>query len=87
MCGCDFRKGQVTSPNFSKGIGASVTTFAATAIVVADMVGIGVFTSLGFQVQTIDSGFSLILLWVIGGIVNPGNYRNRIGSRIKPRSG
>src|SRR5262245_42030144 len=33
------------------------------------MVGIGVFTSLGFQVQTIDSGFSLILLWVVGGIV------------------
>ena len=60
---------EVTSPNFSNGIGASVTTFAATAIVVADMVGIGVFTSLGFQVQTIDSGFSLILLWVIGGIV------------------
>ena len=60
---------ELTSPNFSNGIGASVTTFAATAIVVADMVGIGVFTSLGFQVQTIDSGFSLILLWVIGGIV------------------
>jgi basic amino acid/polyamine antiporter, APA family len=55
----------VTSPNFSNG----VTTFAATAIVIADMVGVGVFTSLGFQVQTIDSGFSLILLWVVGGIV------------------
>lgn len=59
----------MTSPNFSNGIGASVTTFAATAIVIADMVGVGVFTSLGFQVQTIDSGFSLILLWVVGGIV------------------
>jgi APA family basic amino acid/polyamine antiporter len=46
----------VTSPNFSNGIGASVTTFAATAIVIADMVGVGVFTSLGFQVQTIDLG-------------------------------
>src|SRR4029077_14090396 len=44
-------------------------TFAATAIVVADMVGVGVFTSLGFQVQTITSGFSLIFLWVVGGIV------------------
>jgi APA family basic amino acid/polyamine antiporter len=47
----------------------SVTTFAATAIVVADMVGVGVFTSLGFQVQSITSGFSLIFLWVVGGIV------------------
>jgi APA family basic amino acid/polyamine antiporter len=41
----------------------------ATAIVVADMVGVGVFTSLGFQVQGIPSGFSLLLLWVVGGAV------------------
>ena len=41
----------------------------ATAVVVADMVGVGVFTSLGFQVKDIPSGFSLLLLWVIGGIV------------------
>lgn len=46
-----------------------ITTFTATAIAVADMVGIGVFTSLGFQVLGIDSGFSLIMLWVVGGIV------------------
>jgi APA family basic amino acid/polyamine antiporter len=50
--------------------GASgITMFAATAIVIADMVGVGVFTSLGFQVQTLSSGFSLILLWVVGGVV------------------
>ena len=41
----------------------------AAAIVVADMVGVGVFTSLGFQVQGIPSGFSLLLLWVVGGCV------------------
>src|SRR6516165_6730318 len=41
----------------------------ATAIVVADMIGVGVFTSLGFQVQEIPSGFSLLLLWVVGGAV------------------
>src|SRR5665213_588741 len=46
-----------------------VTTFAATAIVIADMVRVGVFTSLGFQVPTLTSGFSLILLWVVGGVV------------------
>ena len=39
----------------------------AAAIVVADMIGVGVFTSLGFQVQGIPSGFSLLLLWVVGG--------------------
>ncbi|HEY7300696.1 MAG TPA: amino acid permease [Xanthobacteraceae bacterium] len=41
----------------------------ATTIVVADMIGVGVFTSLGFQVQAIPSGFSLLLLWVVGGAV------------------
>jgi APA family basic amino acid/polyamine antiporter len=41
----------------------------ATTIVVADMIGVGVFTSLGFQVQAIPSGFSLLLLWVVGGVV------------------
>ena len=47
----------------------TVSTLTATAIVVADMVGVGVFTSLGFQVQGIPSGFSLLLLWVVGGCV------------------
>ena len=59
----------MTRPKSNRPTGPSVTTFAATAIVVADMVGVGVFTSLGFQVQTINSGFSLMLLWVVGGIV------------------
>jgi APA family basic amino acid/polyamine antiporter len=45
-----------------------ISGLTATAIIVADMVGIGVFTSLGFQVKDITSGFSLLLLWVIGGI-------------------
>ncbi|NQY14450.1 MAG: amino acid permease [Henriciella sp.] len=41
----------------------------AMAIVVANMVGTGVFTSLGFQLMTLESGFALILLWVVGGAV------------------
>ena len=47
----------------------TVSWITATAIVVADMVGVGVFTSLGFQVNDIKSGFSLLLLWIVGGIV------------------
>jgi len=46
-----------------------VSAIVATAIVVADMVGVGVFTSLGFQVKDIPSGFSILLLWVVGGLV------------------
>src|SRR6516165_8203010 len=48
---------------------ASVSWVTATAIVVADMVGVGVFTSLGFQVSDIKSAFSLMLLWIVGGAV------------------
>src|SRR5271169_3012682 len=49
--------------------GSTVSVIVATAIVVADMVGVGVFTSLGFQVSGIPSGFSILLLWTVGGIV------------------
>ncbi len=47
---------------------AKVSGVTATAIVVADMIGVGVFTSLGFQVKDITSGFSLLMLWIVGGI-------------------
>ncbi len=45
-----------------------ITLFTATCIVVANMIGTGVFTSLGFQAVDIKSGFVLLLLWFIGGI-------------------
>jgi len=41
----------------------------AFSIVVANMVGTGVFTSLGFQIMEIKSIFALLMLWIIGGIV------------------
>ena len=40
-----------------------------TSIVIANMVGTGVFTSLGFQLLGIQSGFALLMLWVVGGLV------------------
>ena len=48
---------------------ATVGMTTATALAVADMIGIGVFTSLGFQVKDLPSGFVLLALWVIGGVV------------------
>src|SRR6188474_1080338 len=56
-------------PGSLSGGGSTVSVLVAVAIVVADMVGVGVFTSLGFQVKDIPSGFSILLLWTIGGIV------------------
>lgn len=41
----------------------------AISIVVANMVGAGVFTSLGYQTVTIQSIFPLLMLWIVGGIV------------------
>jgi APA family basic amino acid/polyamine antiporter len=46
----------------------SVTATTAVSLAVADMIGIGVFTSLGFQVASLPSAFSVIMLWVVGGI-------------------
>lgn len=46
-----------------------VSAVTALALAVADMIGTGVFTSLGFQVRDIPSGFSLLMLWVVGGAV------------------
>jgi len=55
--------------NAGNAVRPSVSAVTATAVVVADMVGVGVFTSLGFQVKDITSGFALLLLWIVGGIV------------------
>ena len=38
-----------------------------TAVVIANMIGTGVFTSLGFQLVEIKSGFVLLMLWAVGG--------------------
>jgi APA family basic amino acid/polyamine antiporter len=40
-----------------------------TAVVIANMIGTGVFTSLGFQLLDIRSGFALLMLWAVGGLV------------------
>ncbi|SNC77523.1 amino acid/polyamine/organocation transporter, APC superfamily [Hymenobacter gelipurpurascens] len=46
-----------------------ISVLTGIAIVVANMVGTGVFTSLGFQVLGIQSGFALLMLWVVGGVI------------------
>ena len=39
----------------------------AISIVVANMIGTGVFTSLGFQLLGIQSPFAILMLWALGG--------------------
>src|SRR5260221_4718278 len=45
------------------------TLSVGIALVIANMIGTGVFTSLGYQVGPIPSGFAILMLWAIGGVV------------------
>jgi len=47
-----------------------ITLSTAVAVVVANMVGTGVFGSLGFQVAGIPSGFPIMVLWILGGLIS-----------------
>ena len=58
----DSRPGTSVKPRRTIGL------FTACAIVIANIIGTGIFTSLGFQLEEIHSGFPLLLLWVVGGI-------------------
>ena len=44
--------------------------FTALSVVVASMIGTGVFTSLGFQLLEVNATFSILLLWLLGGIIS-----------------
>jgi basic amino acid/polyamine antiporter, APA family len=41
----------------------------ATALVIANMIGVGVFTSLGFQLVEVTNTWSIILLWILGAVM------------------
>ena len=52
------------------------------------MVGTGVYTTLGFQLQDLSSGFSILCLWVLGGVISVCGALSyaELAARI-PRSG
>ncbi len=45
-----------------------MSLFTATCLVVSNMVGTGVFTSLGFQLAGGLTPFAIIVLWIVGGV-------------------
>lgn len=49
--------------------GDKITWKSGAALVVANMIGTGVFTSLGLQLQAVENTWSIVLLWAIGGMV------------------
>lgn len=42
---------------------------SAAALVVANMIGVGIFTTTGFQAEVIDSPLTIYVLWIVGGVV------------------
>jgi basic amino acid/polyamine antiporter, APA family len=45
------------------------TKTAAISVVIANMIGTGVFTSLGFQVLGLPDAFTIMMLWLCGGVI------------------
>lgn len=45
-----------------------ISLSTATSLVVANMIGTGIFTSLHFQVGDLPSGFVILVLWLLGGV-------------------
>ena len=43
--------------------------WTASAFVVANMIGTGVFTSLGFQLLDTTNMYAIMLLWLFGGVI------------------
>ena len=69
-------------------IPAKIGWRSAAALVLANMIGTGAFTTLGLQLEWISSGPALLLLWAIGGLVawcGAVSYAE-LGTRL-PRSG
>ena len=65
-----------------------ITWQTATALVVSNMIGTGVFTSLGYQIVSLHNTFTILLLWAIGGVLalfgtfcyaELGNYYKKSG--------
>jgi basic amino acid/polyamine antiporter, APA family len=46
----------------------TISPLTATCIVVANMIGTGIFTSLGFQVGDLPTGFATMAVWAVGGV-------------------
>ncbi len=68
--------------------GRKIGWASAAAIVIANMIGTGVFTTLGLQLEKISSVWAVLLLWLLGGVIALfGSFSYaELGTRL-PRSG
>jgi len=61
--------GDVSPASISRTDFQKVGLISCAALVAANMIGTGVFTSLGFQVAALPSAFLIMLLWALGGVI------------------
>jgi basic amino acid/polyamine antiporter, APA family len=71
-----------------KNTNHGISLLTCISLVTATMVGTGVYTSLGFQLQDLHGGFSILCLWGLGGLISlcGALTYSEVASRI-PRSG
>lgn len=50
--------------------GPKIGWVSAAAVVVANIVGTGVFTSLGLQLQFLGNTWTILILWILGGLIS-----------------
>jgi APA family basic amino acid/polyamine antiporter len=78
----------VIQPIPTRRAAPTVTLTTATCIVIANMIGTGVFTSLGFQVTDLPSPFVILCLWILGGVLAlAGAFSYAEVAAALPRSG
>ena len=72
----------------SKAAPGSMSLYTATCLVMASMVGTGVFTSVGFQIKAGLTPFVILVLWLVGGVTAfCGSVAYAEISAALPRSG
>jgi len=70
-------------------ISAKLGWKTGTAIVIANMIGAGVFTSLGYQLQDLQNNWTIILVWALGGLIALSGAFSyaEVGTSIKESGG
>ena len=58
-----------SAQTYKKGSDPFLDQRTAVLVVVANMIGTGVFTTLGLQAAGVPDGAALLLLWALGGLV------------------
>src|SRR5262245_54636537 len=63
-----FAQAQAAAPA-DLGLARSISASSACAIVVANMIGAGIFTTTGFQAEALRSPLIIYGLWIAGGVI------------------